>query len=1003
MFPNLKNLEQESKNNFRRRVVEFDAIFASDVLPIAKETLIVSAWSYVLSCYSTEQQALVGVRFHRKDLPKDRLWPFCSMSVPHMTAIEWLREQDALLSELQSAEPILISDLRAFLAVPSSEHLIDSVIDFTATEPEPGCPLILRAHVQTNSAEFIYFPSAIDEKVIERLSAQLNAVVKQMVEDPNRPLSSIAILSKAEEEEILFRWNDTAKPFPIVKSLKAFVEKQVAKTPDGIAVEFPGINPGESPSLSYRELNAKANQIAHYLRKHGIGPDRIVGVCMERSIELTIAILGIIKAGAAYVPLDPNYPKDRLEFIINDTAAPIILTEQNLKTRLPSSGSTLLCLDADSHLFSKENTLNPPDEVNDDHLGYLIYTSGSTGKPKGVAMRQGPLINLLHWQLENFSSNREARTLQFASINFDVSFQEMFSTWCAGGTLVLISEEERRDSKALVNFLQKNRVERLFLPFVALKHLADAAVQEGVFPERLREVITAGEQLQISRQLATFFRRLPRCTLENQYGPSETHVVTAFRLKGAPETWPALPSIGKPISNVRIYILNTQLKPVPIGVPGELYIGGICLARGYLNRDDLTKDKFVSDPFTSGREKLYRTGDLARFLPDGNVEFLGRIDHQVKIRGFRIELGEIETLLCQHPAVREAVAMARDTSSGDKQLVAYVVSDGPEIDSSDLRSYIKGLVPSYAVPNAFVVLPKLPINPNGKVDRRALPDPSDSMFENSATADIKMPRDPLEMQIKLVFEKFLNRRPLGIDVSFFEVGGDSLQALKLVLEVERVTGTKIPLSILYRHSTIEGLAEAIRGNSTQDEFSSLVPLQPLGSKPPLFLVHTTPGDVLGYGNLIYHLQDQPCYGLQSLGLHKEELAHKSVPEMAAYYINLIRQQQPNGPYYLGGWCYGGIIAVEMAHQLLAAGEKVGPLILIETPAPAPSLKNPFYFFRRIGCALNMTPTQWINYIAAKLRYYRGIRTENEKRFKRIDPQENQTNREIEKQNRFLAK
>ncbi|MBA4149812.1 MAG: amino acid adenylation domain-containing protein [Verrucomicrobia bacterium] len=812
-----------------------------------------------------------------------------------------------------------------------------------------------------------------------------------------------ALQSEARLSTSLADWNDTTTNYPRVNNLQELVELQVARTPDGIAVECESSEIGVAAQISYRELNAKANQIAHHLRALGIGPDSIVGICADRSIELTIGVLGIIKAGAAYVPFDPGYPKDRLEFMIADTSAPVILTQEKWRDKLPANTAKILCLDSDSQMFARESTSNPSSETNHDHLAYLIYTSGSTGKPKGVAMRQGPLINLLQWQLEHFSFTPAARTLQFASINFDVSFQELFSTWCAGGTLVLISEEERRDSTALLHFLQRNRVERLFLPFVALKHLADAAEREKIFPERLREVITAGEQLQITPQISHFFKKLPKCTLENQYGPSETHVVTACRLQGAPETWPPLPNIGKPISNTQIHLLNAQLQPVPIGIPGELFIGGVCLARGYLNRPELSAEKFIPNPFSKDPQaRLYRTGDLASFLPEGNIEFLGRIDHQVKIRGFRIELGEIEALLSKHPEVSDAVATAHDSSSGEKQLVAYVVPSNGAIQSTELRRYLKALLPPYAIPSVFVTLPKLPLSPNGKVDRRALPAPAEVEVAQNLE-QVQMPRDPLEMQITLVFEKFFKLRPIGIDVSFFEIGGDSLQALQMVLELERVTGKEIPLSILYQASTIEALARVLREQSSQSAFSSLVPLQPLGSKPPLYLIHTTPGDVLGYGNLIYHLHDQPCYGLQSLGMDREELAHTTIPGMAAYYVKLIRENQPHGPYYLGGWCYGGIIAVEMAQQLLVAGERVGPLILVETPAPAPSLKHPFYFLRRISCALNMTPGQWKNYLQAKIRYYRGIRQEQEQRYKRVEAQDNRSPDEIEKHNRFLAK
>ncbi|MEO7300633.1 MAG: AMP-binding protein, partial [Verrucomicrobiota bacterium] len=542
-------------------------------------------------------------------------------------------------------------------------------------------------------------------------------------------------------------------------------------------------------------------------------------------------------------------------------------------------------------------------------------------------------------------------------------------------------------------------VERLFLPFVALKHLAAASEYRAIFPRQLREIITAGEQLQITPAVVNFFSKLNNCALHNQYGPSETHVVTAYELKGHPRDWPPLPSIGKAIDNTQIFLLDDKLQPVPRGQEGELYIGGECLARGYLNRADLTAEKFISNPFEAG-SRLYKTGDLARFLPNENIEFLGRIDHQVKIRGFRIELGEIEAVLSQHPGVREAVVVARETKSGDKQLVAYIVARAKNTaPTSELRSFLREKIPNYAIPSMFVQLSALPLTPNGKVDRRALPEPVE---EEDFSIAIKPPQTPLEMQLQLVFERFLNKRPIGIDVSFFELGGDSLQALKLIVEIERFTGKRLPLEILYQASTIEALAKHIQNSSGDFKFSSMVPLQPLGTLPPLFLVHTTPGDVLAYGALIYHLGlEQPCYGFQSLGFGRKEDSHIRVDEMAAYYIKQMRTVQPHGPYYLGGWCYGGIVAVEMGHQLLAAGEEIALMALIETPAPSPKLSNFVFYLRRIGCLLNMMPRQWKTYLHEKVKYYRGVQRENEMRFRRVDTAES-ADANVEKINQHLA-
>ncbi|MEO5803895.1 MAG: amino acid adenylation domain-containing protein [Verrucomicrobiota bacterium] len=792
------------------------------------------------------------------------------------------------------------------------------------------------------------------------------------------------------------------KEFLTCRGLQKLIEKKADEIPNAVAVSFPEkSNEAHRNEINYHDLNSRANQLARYLRRSGVGPDVVVGICFERSLEMIVAVLGVIKADGAYVPLDPTYPKERLSFMLEDTKAPIILTQEKLASGLPKNSAHLLCLDTDWKTIAKESGENLETIVDHENLAYLIYTSGSTGKPKGVAMRQGALINLLFWQLKNWSARSDATTLQFASLNFDVSFQEIFATFASGGTLVLISEELRRDSIRLVKFLQDQKIERLFLPFVALKHLANAAEQEQIFPRTLREVITAGEQLQITPTIVKFFSELPDCALHNQYGPSETHVVTAFKLEGPPQSWPALPSIGKPIANTEIYLLDQQFQRVRNGDPGELFIGGECLARGYLNRPELTAEKFIPNPLAPG-SRLYKTGDVARYLPDGNIEFLGRSDHQVKIRGFRIELGEIETLLAQHPSVREAIVTAREVTAGDKQLVAYVVPQPTmTLNSRELRNFLSEKVPSYAVPSLFVHLPRLPLTPNGKVDRRALLEPQ--QVEEHSSAPIKPPQTPLEMQLQLIFERFLKRRPIGIDVSFFELGGDSLQALGLIVEIERFTGKKFPLEILYQASTIESLAKAIQNSSGDFIFSSMVSLQPLGTKPPLFLVHTTPGDVLAYGGLIYHLGlDQPCYGFQSRGFGRAEESHTRVEDMAAYYVKQMRSHQPQGPYYLGGWCYGGIVAVEMGHQLIAAGEKIALMALIETPAPAPPLFSNFsYYGRRISCLLKMNPRQWRKYLGEKIKYYRGVKMANEMRFRRVEKTEETS--KVEEANSRLAK
>ena len=440
-----------------------------------------------------------------------------------------------------------------------------------------------------------------------------------------------------EQLTLLSRFNKTDSDYPQEKCLPQLFEEQCLLSPHSIAVKF------NNQSLTYSSLNKKSNQLAHYLRKKNIGADDIIGLCVERSLELVIGVLGILKSGAAYVPFDASYPEERIIHMLNDSKIKIVLSQDDLKNIFSNKVSEIISLDKEWNKIEKESSENPSHINKPENLAYVLFTSGSTGTPKGVGMVHRALMNLVHWQKTKTNLGVVAKTLQFAPISFDVSFQELFTTWTTGGTLVLIEDNFRLNAIKLLEFINKEKIERLYLPFIALQHLAEVADSTKIFPESLKDVITAGEQLQITKHVSNFFKALPNCKLHNHYGPTESHVVTSYIMEGTPEKWNSLPPIGKPISNTKIYLLDEKLNPVSIGEEGELYIGGIALARGYVNRDDLTAERFFKNPFDEGG--IYKTGDLAKYLPDGNIEYLGRADGQVKVRGYRIELGEIEIAL----------------------------------------------------------------------------------------------------------------------------------------------------------------------------------------------------------------------------------------------------------------------------------------------------------------------------------------------------------------------
>jgi amino acid adenylation domain-containing protein len=779
-----------------------------------------------------------------------------------------------------------------------------------------------------------YNTDLFDAATIERMTAHFQTLLEGIVDNPQQPIDQLPLLTTNERHQLLVNWNDTASEYP-QKCIHQLFDSQAERTPDAVAVVF------EKQQLTYRELNQRANQLAHYLQKLGVKPDVLVGICIERSLEMVVALLGVLKAGGAYLPLDPGYPQERISFMLQDTQVPVLLTSQNLVTKLPEYNAQVVCLDKDWNVIAQESQENLVTRVSLANLGYVIYTSGSTGNPKGVTMPQLALCNLIWWQLQNSKVSPQSKTLQFSPISFDVSFQEIFSTWSSGGTLVLIAEELRTDARALLNFLKKQSVERLFLPFVALQQLAEVVESTELVPESLREIITAGEQLQITPAISYLFSKLNNARLSNHYGPSESHVVTAFNLNGSVKNWSALPPIGRPIANTQIYILDFQLQPVPIGVFGELYIGGFGLAKGYLNRPELTAEKFIPNPFDREKEThLYKTGDLARYLKDGNIEYLGRIDNQVKIRGFRIELGEIEVVLAQHPSIAETVVIAREDLPGDKRLVAYIVPQKEQPYNSELRSFLQERLPNYMIPSVFMFLDAMPRTPSGKVDRRALPAPDAANIQ--LDTEFVPPSNPTEERLASIWADVLGVERVGINDNFFELGGHSLLALRLFAKIEQVFGRVFSLATLFEAPTVKDLSNIIDQKQSLAAESCLVPIQPKGSKPPLFLVHARGTSVLVYRSLATYLgTERPVYGIQPQGLNGEAEILTTVEEMAAYYLQEIKKIQPIGPYSLGGYSFGGELAFEMSRQLHQQGEKVDKLILLDSNAPTSNKRLPF--------------------------------------------------------------
>lgn len=777
-----------------------------------------------------------------------------------------------------------------------------------------------------------YNTDLFEAVTITRMLGHFRTLLESVAATPERRISDLPLLTEAERQHLLVNWNDTRVDCPKDLCIHQLFEAQVERTPDAIAVVL------EDQQLTYDELNRQANQLAHHLRLVGVGPEVPVAICLKHSVEMIVGLLGILKAGGVYVPLDPAYPKERLAFILEDAEVPVILTQGALLTGLPEHYAKVVCLDSDSEAITQTSAENPVCLTMPENLAYVIYTSGSSGQPKGVFVSHGSTAEHCLNVQTRYKLDSSDRVLQFAAMSFDLSLEQILPTLIVGATLVMMStdvwhttEFHRRSSDFRLTVLN--------IPTGYWQELARewADLSELVPNIQPRVFIVGGDTM--LPEFLDLWHRTPMSSIRliNAYGPTETTITaTAFDITPRfrePSALQRIP-IGRPLANRETYILNKFGDPVPVGVPGELYIGGDCLARGYLKRPDLTAENFVPNPFSNEPgTRLYKTGDRVRYLSDGNIEFLGRIDDQVKIRGFRIELGEIEAALRQHPAVRETVVLARENALGGKQLVAYLVAQGESPPTaSELRVFLKEKLPDYMMPAVFVPLDALPLMPNGKVNRSALPKPGRTTSEPGRT--FVAPRNALELQLTSLWEEVLGIRPIGVTDNFFELGGHSLAAVRLFSLIEKRLGKKVPLATVFQGATVEHLAKILHQHSKAPPHSSLVAIQPGGKRRPFFLIHPAGGHVFPYVHLAHHLgSDQPSYGLQARGLEEGQEPHTRIEDMAAYYIEALRTVQPWGPYLLGGWSMGGVVALEMAQQFQAQGQKVALLALLDTRIP----------------------------------------------------------------------
>lgn len=649
-----------------------------------------------------------------------------------------------------------------------------------------------------------YATDLFDRATIASWLGYLKTVLTEMLGDPLRSVDRIQIMNDGEYRWVVEHINETHVDFPRHSLVHELFEAEVERVPEAVAVV------SKANTLTYMELNLRANRLARHLRQSGVLPDSLVAICLDRDVSMVVGLLGILKAGGAYVPLDPAYPPNRLRQMLEDASPALVLTQDSLKGTLPIAAAEVISLDTALEAVAArtaEDLIAEGVGANSQNLVYGIFTSGSTGRPKGTAMSHRSMVNLLNWHMNSFGRATGLRVSQFAALSFDVAFQEIFSTLCTGGTLVLVDDWVRRDAYSLEEFLARNLIERLFVPPMMLQSLAEAGRREPLLRNALRDIIVAGDQLRITPHTAQFFEQLPDCQLHNHYGPTESHVVTALTLAGSPDQWTELPAIGRPVQNAQIYVLDQWQQPVPVGVLGEIYIGGDQVARGYVGRPDLTAERFIADPFAAmGSARLYRTGDLARWNRDGLLEYVGRSDDQVKIRGFRIELSEIESQLRRHPQVDQAAVIAREYGTGEKRLVAYItVNELERVTAEQLRAHMQAAVPEHMVPSAFVVLPQLPLSPNGKLDRRALPAPG---LDAYTVGKYEAPRGEIECVLATIWQKLLKVERVGRGDNFFELGGHSMLIVQMLEQLRRV-GIAVEVRRVFESPILADLAQSL--------------------------------------------------------------------------------------------------------------------------------------------------------------------------------------------------
>jgi amino acid adenylation domain-containing protein len=770
---------------------------------------------------------------------------------------------------------------------------------------------------------FTYNTELFEREYIRRMTGHFMTLLDAiLVHDPETPAANLPMLTGSELELLTVTWNRTGSNYPRHLCIHRLFEAAAFRAPNEIALIF------EDMKLSYGELNARANQLARHLKALGATPGSPVGISLSRSIDMVTGILAILKTGGTYVPLDPELPPPRLAFMLEDTGAAFVITRHAEQKKFDAAQVRLICVDTDRPEISKAPDGDLSSESADPEASaYIMYTSGSTGQPKGVAISHRNIARLV-FGTDYIRFGKDQTFLLLAPPFFDASTFELWGALLHGARCVIYAGRVPA-AEDLENLINRYGVSTLWLTSSLFNTVIDQRPQAL---RGLQQLITGGEALSASH-VRRALDALPDTMLVNGYGPTEsTTFACCYRIpRSFPPQSTSVP-VGRPIANTRAYVLDPSLQPVPIGVPGELYIGGDGLAAGYLHREELTRDRFLRDPFNPEENaRIYRTGDRVRYLSDGNIEFLGRLDNQIKLRGFRIEPGEIEALLLQQPGIRQTAVVVREDIPGQPRLVAYAVPEGKDFDTGRVHDALKKELPAYMLPSAYVPLESFPLTRNGKLDRKSLPAPEDASDKNGSPLK---PRNPIEQQLFDIWQLILNSSSFGIRDNFFDAGGHSLLAVQMIDQIEKIFKCRIPLDTLWLSAgTIESLAEVLEGQYRFCINPELVEMKK-GSGAPLFIVHVIGGHLLDYLDLVRSLDpDQSIYGLQARGVFGAGKPDRNLKVIASRCIKAMKIAQPHGPYLIAGYSSGGVVAYEMARQLGSAGEKTALLAMIDTNYP----------------------------------------------------------------------